>query len=85
MKEIEERVGDTHYFLRTAKWDETLNDSVYIWSAYFFADIVPNSEKAFLIEVSTVDIVNVWVTVPEEYLPLTSNTNSGDRDRKSVV
>lgn len=90
MSDIEETVGDTHYFIRNAKWDDSINDSIYVWSAYFFTDIAPQGEIRLTVDVSTVDSVNVWVMTPKENVPLCAHLASQlartkNRMKKSVV
>ena len=65
-----ERIGDTHYFIKSTVYDETLRDSVYIWAAYFFADIAPESGKSISAEISTQYEISVWFTVPNANNPL---------------
>ena len=65
-----ERIGDTHYFVKTAVYDETSRDSVYIWAAYFFTDIAPESVKSISAEISTQNEIGVWFTIPKANNPL---------------
>ena len=65
-----ERIGDTHYFVKTAVYDETSRDSVYIWAAYFFTDIAPESVKSISAEISTQNEIDVWFTIPKANNPL---------------
>ena len=73
MTTISQEIGDTHYFVQATSFDETINDSVYIWAAYFFTDIAPESTKSFSLEITSSESVEAWITVPNANNPLTSN------------
>ena len=84
LSELAEKIGETHYFIKTTKWDESISDSVYVWSAYFYTDIAPESTKTLIIDVVTTESVKVWVTVPKEYVPLIGPSESEFADARGV-
>lgn len=63
-----ERFGDTHYFVKSAVYNEVLGDTVYMWAAYFFTDIT--KAKDILVEISTQNAVEAWFTIPKANNPL---------------
>ena len=79
MTDIEERIGDTHYFIQSTIYDEYTKDSVYTWAAYFFTDIAPKTTKTIEVDVFTYNNVEAWITVPQ-----TNNSIVGKKNSKYV-
>lgn len=82
------RIGDTHYFVKSAVYDETLKDSIYIWVAYFFTDIAPESNKSISVEISTQNEISVWFTIPKANNPLSGKNYTelaGARSQKHRI
>lgn len=73
--EYEENIGDTHYFLETRGYDESLQDSVYVRSAYFFTDVTPYSKKKISLTLQSNELVDVWFTIPEDALLVSLQEN----------
>lgn len=73
VKELSDKIGDTHYFIGNTIKSSESQDSVYAYSAYFFTDVAPNSVKRFTIDVFANEIVEVYVTIPSENISYSSH------------
>lgn len=62
LKDLQDKIGETHYFIGGMTKSEETNDSIYACSNYFFTNIAPNENKKFTITVYTTNAVEVWVT-----------------------
>ena len=69
MKETEERVAESHYFIRIDTVDAIGNEQS-TWSADFFTLIAPSSTKTFSITLETTATVTSNITVPQRGIPL---------------
>ena len=73
LKSIANEIGDTHYFIQLAKYDEATGDSIYVMSGYFFADIAPLSLKTINVTITTQNQVELWCKIPSANNPLLSD------------
>lgn len=78
LKSIADEIGDTHYFIQLAKYDETTGDSIYVMSGYFFADISPRAAKTATVTLTTQNQVELWCTVPFTNSPLLADAIHND-------
>lgn len=72
VKNLCDKIGDTHYFINAKTVNSNSQDSIYARSAYFFIDVAPTSVYEFSIDVYANETVEAYVTVPSINMPCTT-------------
>ena len=70
IEKMEKDYGDQHYFMCTRGIKEGTDDSLSVRSAYFFADIAPNSTKTVSVSITSDETIEAWFTVPNDWFPI---------------
>lgn len=74
-------LSDDHYFIKFMTTDEETGDSIVVRSNYFFIHIAPYETKKIELQLTAVENVNVWFTIPDEYIPYVVNMQSASAKR----
>lgn len=73
---ISNKLGDDPYFLKVKGVSENLNDSVLIRTNYLHFNIPPKKTITLSLQLISKDNVDVWFTIPEEWISISDEDTS---------
>lgn len=76
LESISNKLGDDPYFLKVKGVSENSNDSVIIRTNYLHFNIPPKKTITLSLQLISKDYVDVWFTIPEEWISISDEDTS---------